>query len=119
MTRLILAALLAAGLMGCAQGKTPLDDAFALNGEYQTVAHAELAFMKSPLADDCSKQKIKAADMVAFSYVSDASAQALAWSQAPDTDKPKQLTLFDRVMLLGNAAVTGLPAILTPCAKGN
>jgi hypothetical protein len=105
-------------LAACAQGKTPLDDAYALNGEYQAIAHAELAFMRSPLGDDeCVKSRIKAADRVAYSYVEKVTESSLAWSAAPSEQKPRELTLFDRLLLLGKGALGDVQAAMKPCEE--
>lgn len=99
-------------LAGCAQGNTPLDDAYALNGEYQAIAHAELGFLTSGYANDKAKAAVKAADNVAYGYVTDVSAQAKVWAQAPDDQKPREASLFDRIMTLGRNAVANLSGIL-------
>lgn len=110
------ALFLATVLTACAQGKTPLDDAYALHGEYQAIAHAELALLATPVGEDvCVKDKVKAADRVAYGYVENVSDQSLKWDAAAAEDKPKELSLFDRLLLLGQNALAEVQQAMKPC----
>lgn len=115
--RLLAIPLLAVFLLvgGCANmfgGDTPPQQAYALNKEYQAVAHVALACLQQEACKDLAGDAIKAADNVAFAYVAQVTAEAKAWDLAPDDQKDAEASGFDKLFSLARSAVTALSDII-------
>jgi hypothetical protein len=107
---LVLAGSLALG--ACANGDHPPQQAYLLNKEYQAGANVALGVVQSPAVPDKVKSCIKVADNIAFNYVTQATNQAKDWNNAPDDQKPAELTLFQKIYQLGLSAVGNVSAIV-------
>lgn len=114
---LLLASALLLGLSACANGDNPPQQAYLLNKEYQAGANVALGVVQSPAIPEKVKACIKVADNIAFNYVTQATAQAKDWNNAPDDQKPGELSLFTKLYQLGLGAVGNVAAIVQ--GKGN
>lgn len=110
--RFLLFAATALFLTACANGDNPPQQAYLLNKEYQAGANVALGVVQSPTVPDKVKSCIKVADNIAFSYVTQATAQAKDWNNAPADQKPGELTLFQKLYQLGLSAVGNVSAIV-------
>lgn len=100
------------------QTQNPPQEAYALNKEYQAVAVVAEGVLKSDVATPVIECSIKAADSVAFGYVTQVTVQAQAWNSAPDANKPEEQTVFDKLVTLGRAALDNLNSIMKIISQG-
>ena len=113
----ILFALAGLFLAGCAsldEDLTPPQQAYALNKEYQAVAHVAFGYLQSPAASAKAKEAIQAADQVAFDYVEQTTQQARAWQAAAAAPAAAAVEqgIFSRLFERARAAVATLGGLL-------
>jgi hypothetical protein len=99
-------------LAACASDQTPTQEAGTLLETYLAVARPALKCVETPACEEKAGDEIRAADAVAFSYTESVTNAAIAWADAPEDQKPAKLSVFDKVLLFGQAAVEKLAHLL-------
>lgn len=112
MMRNILVGLVLLLSAACAKDLTPTQEANALLDAYLGVAKPALACVNSPACNEKIGDEVRAADAVAFSYTESVTLAAIAWAEAPEDDKPAKLSVFEKLKILGTAAVGKLAELL-------
>lgn len=97
-------------LAACAGDPTPTQEAGNLLETYKAIAKPALKCVQTPACDEKVGDEVRAADAVAFEYTESVTEAAIAWEEAPEDAKPDKLTVFEKVLLLGRAAVEELAA---------